>query len=267
MLGNKLRAAFGQRVFVGLVFLCGCGWAAQDPKPDGKGGQEPPSATALAILEQAEKEGKHALVHVYRGKETDIEATQTLFSKLKESPEWQKKVLLYQLDVTAKKERAFVERYNLDYAPMPLILVFAPNGALVKHFPYTPPDEKQLQESLAGAKLAETLKALQEGKAVLLCVQSQATRHNAESLDAARQLAEEDRMKDVAAVVVADPADPQAKDIFSRFKLETEVEEATIHFIFAPARVAGKLSGPTTPDALYDALLSPFRSGGGCCGK
>jgi hypothetical protein len=143
-----------------------------------------------------------------------------------------------------------------------LTLVFAPNGALVKPFVRQVVEEKQLTETLASPPLAEALKALQEGQAVLLCVQGEKTKHNVESLKAAQELIEDERAKGAVALVQVAPEDSACQDVFKRFRVATDLEEATIFFLFPPEVRGGQLAGPADKERLWNALLTAFQSGG-----
>ncbi|PIZ38594.1 MAG: hypothetical protein COY42_22975 [Armatimonadetes bacterium CG_4_10_14_0_8_um_filter_66_14] len=261
------------RSFALALLLCavaGRSTAGPAPESDKPAPGKSPAPSAANTLKQAEKEKKHAVVLAYRSLDlgTEIETVRALLAKLANAADWQKKAVFYQLDLAkvADSDQDFVEEYRLESAPLPLTLVFAPNGAMVKYFARETYDDKQLKASFAGPVRADVVKQLQDGKAVLAFAPGKDAEQNAKCLNAAQELVKQPRLNEVAVVVIADPKAAEAKDFFEFYGLNDQVQEATVHFLFAPGRWGGQAVDETDTDALFAAMLRAFNSGGGCCG-
>jgi len=219
---------------------------------------------ADALLQQAAQENKHLVVLAWgNGDDTT--------SKLKKMLETARVPLaskalfcVLKTDDTANKD--FVAKYRLAAAPLPLVLVFAPNGVVVGAFVQKVVDQKTVAASFASPKLASVLKLLQDGNLVLLCVQSKTTKHNAESLKAAQGAAVDERAKGQIQTVELDPTDTNCADLLAKLKVSTSLEEATIRIIVPPGTIAGEVKGATTSAAVWDAIVKAVSacSGGGC---
>jgi len=240
------------------------GSAAAAAVADEASAQPAATSNTEAALQQASKESKHLVVLAWSD---DDETTQKLKALLAEAREsLADKALFHEVSTTDADESSFVEQYGLAEAPLPIILVFAPNGAVVGAHVQKVVDEKALVASFASPKLAEVYKLLQDRKLVLLCVQSKTTKYNAESLSAAQAAAADARANDQFRTVQLDPADSSCSDLATRIGVSATVEEAAIYIIVPPGTIAGEVKGATTPTAAWDAIIKALSacSGGGC---
>ena len=89
---------------------------------------------------------------------------------------------------------------------MPLVLAIASNGAITGGFP-TKFEERDLLSAFASPGAEKCLKALQEGKLVLLCVQNDSTTSNREALQGVEDLTADKRYANATEIVVLDPRD------------------------------------------------------------
>ena len=96
------------------------------------------------------------------------------FSTMRPMP-WRTRADSIAIRVTDPAEAGIVTRFGVSQAPMPLVLVLAPNGAVTASFP-----GKFTKEQLLGAfgtpSMERLLGALQQGKLALLCLQNGRTR-------------------------------------------------------------------------------------------
>src|SRR5436190_6688200 len=75
------------------------------------------------------------------------------------------------VNVANPAEKALVDRFGVSRAPMPLTIAVAPNGAMTKLTPSTITDE-QIEKSFVTPAMAHSMKAMQDGKLVLICTQA-----------------------------------------------------------------------------------------------
>lgn len=216
------------------------------------------------MLQQAAKENKHLVVLAWSSDDDTTKKLKALLGRARTS--MATRALFHELKTSNATENGFVRRYQLAKAPLPLILVFAPNGVMVKAYVQKVVDEKTLATSFASPTLAKVLKLLQDGKLVLLCVQSKTTRHNAESLKAAQGAAADKRAGGQIRTVQLDPSDRACADLVAKLKVSASVQEAAIHIVVPPGTIAGVVKGATTPTAVWAAIAQAVSacSGGGC---
>lgn len=220
---------------------------------------------AQAMLQQAATENKHLVVLAWSRNDDTTQKLKAMMEEARVSLDSKALFYAFNTDDTANKD--FVAKYRLAAAPLPLILVFAPNGVVVGAFSRKVVDEKMLTDSFASPKLASVLKLLQEGNTVLLCVQTATTAHNAESLKAAQAAAADDRAKGKVQIVELDPTEGTSTDLVAALKLPPALEDATIRIIVPPGTVAGEVKGATTQAAVSAAIAKALATpSGGCSG-
>jgi hypothetical protein len=213
---------------------------------------EPSLRDAAAALKHAANRKKYLFLLFYEpGDERGEQICKTFVAAEKALGS---KALFYAADVSDDKEQATVQQYQADQATLPLTLAIAPNGAIVKAFVGEAVDQEALAKSFVSAKLAEVQKALQDKKMVLLCAQGKHTQHNAESLQAARAVADDESMQGGIAVVSADPDNPGSKDLWKHLKVDANLEQATVFILIPPSTLGGKVEGATDKAKLLAAV-------------
>jgi len=243
----------------GKVAMTGTAMAAGGPeKPN------PKPTNATEALQQAQRAHKHLVVLAYAKDDDKTKQMKAVFAKAQKS--LAKQAILYQLRVGDQKESGFVREYQLAGAPLPLTLVFAPNRAIVNAYVQKVVDERQLADSLASPKLAEVLKLLQERKLVLVCIQGSGTKHNAESMKAARDVVADEKANGAIQYVRVDPRDEGSADLLRQLNVEGGVREAALAILVPPGTVAATVPGATTKNALWDAIVRSVQSCGAGCG-
>ena len=173
-------------------------------------------------------------------------------------------VLTYRASTLSDKESAVVEKYGVNRASLPLLLVLAPNGAITGGFPQKVTTE-QLTKSCSVPKLVmNILKPLQEGKIALVSLQNNKTKFNQESDKAVYDFSSDARLKPFIEVIKADPDDKKNADFLTQCKLGNTISESTVVFIIPPGSVVGVYPGKITKDTLM-AALSSCKTGSSCC--
>jgi len=253
-----------------LVWVTGCGkesaaaQAARTPEAKASSGMAsaefPPTPSGKAIM-KAGREGKYAFVLFYRPKEQASEAMRATVERAKGKLE--AKAVLLSVDIGAKSEAGLVEKFRAQQAPLPLTLVIAPNGAIIRAFA-KPVDEAALSGAFVSPKIAEVTKALQDRKLVALCLQGPSTKHNNESRSAAEQFVADQRVGGQAVLVTADPS--READLLKRCRISAAPAEATILLLAPPGSMVGTFAGATTKEALLQKLQSASSCSSGSCG-
>ncbi len=142
---------------------------------------------------------------------------------------------------------------------MPLVLVVAPNGAIMGGFP-TKFDETQLMGAFGTSALEETMKFLQERRLVFLCIQNQSTQQNDAAMYGVNELRADPQMGGAVRVVMANPADPNESKLFSQLQIDPSLNVAQTVMLVPPGSPVGKFMGGTTKNM----FLSKLQASGGC---
>ena len=137
--------------------------------------------------------------------------------------------------VTDPRERATVEKFGVDRAPLPLVVAVAPNGAVTKAWPLQVRAE-QLREGIVSNCTARCMKALQDQKLVLLCVQNARTAHNAAAWQGAQGFKADARFASASEVVTVDPSDSREAGFLKTLQVNPKTSEAVTVLLAPPGR-------------------------------
>ena len=157
------------------------------------------------------------------------------------------------IDVSDPSERHIVKKFGVDRAPMPLVLVLAPNGAVTGGFPVRS-EEKQLTEALVGPNTAKVLKALQGGKLVFVCVQNAQTKSNAPAMRGVKDFVADAEYAKSTEVVTFDPTVAAEAKFLGQIKIGPKIKQATTVLLAPPGTIVGKFEGATDKGKLVAAL-------------
>lgn len=177
------------------------------------------------------------------------------------------KAVWFELD-RSKAEKELLETYELNRAPMPLVLVIAPNGAVTAGLIGSQVTAEKLEEAVqVSSGLQSTLKALQLRKLVFLCVQNKDTKSNEAAMQGVNEFKADPRFAQNVEIVQLDPANPQEEKFLSTLKIDTKTTEAVTAFLAPPGAAIAVFTGPTTKEKIEAALISATSGGcgsGGC---
>lgn len=156
---------------------------------------------------------------------------------------------------------AFVQKYGLAAAPVPLFLVFAPNGAIAGGNVASRLQAQQLAALVPSPRKAEVLKALQSGHAVYVT----ASRAGMASTSAlARECATAcTQMQGKCVSVAVDMDDPLEKGFLNQLKVNTRTTEPVTVVINAKGQVTGNYRGVVEAEKLIASATKVVA--GGCC--
>ena len=172
------------------------------------------------------------------------------------------------VDRTAPAEAEFVAKFGVDRAPMPLVLAIAPVGAVTGGFKAADLTEERLRDAVASAGLQKCIKALQDKRLVLVCLQNGRTQANDAAMKGVNEFKADAQFSEMTEIVKVDPTDAKEAKFLAQLKADPQAKEATTAFLAPPGVLVTKVSGPTTKDGLVTALKSASSGcspGGSCC--
>jgi hypothetical protein len=156
-------------------------------------------------------------------------------------------------------EKAMVDRFGLSRSPMPLVLAVAPNGAITGGFPVKL-TEQDVAAAILSRGMAACLKATQDKKVVLLCVQPAG---GSGALPAGvSELKADAQYGPVTEVVTVRADDPAEASLLTVFGVTTKPGVVTTVLLGASGRRLAAFEGPFTRQQVIDKLKS---AQGGCC--
>lgn len=214
----------------------------------------------------AAKDGKYAFVLFYR---SDDAATQALRKRV--APQAQSiadRAQLVEVNVKAADEKELVKRFDVSRAPMPLVLAIAPTGAVTKHW-FLDLKTIQLSDGFVSPGQARCLKALQDGKIVLVCIQNDQTADNGAAMRGVEDFTQDPRYASSTATVTVDPADEREASLLKQLEVAPDTKRAVTVLMAPPASRLATYEGATTKDTIASAVTKSSSHGcdpdSGCC--
>jgi len=220
-----------------------------------------PAGVAAQAIQHAADAEKYLFIFFYKAEDDATKSARKTFeeatSKLAEKAE------AVVVNAGDRAELGVVNRFGLRQAPMPLVLAIGPTGAVTQNFTQNF-DEQQLRTAFVSPGTEKSLKALQDRKYVLLCVQNGETQFNDQAMQGVRDFAADPRYARSVEIVTVDPSDAREVDFLVRFGLNVSGKEAVTLLLAPPGKVMGTFIGATDKNTLLATATPP--KAGGCCG-
>jgi hypothetical protein len=223
----------------------------------------PKSSQAEAVIRAAAGQGRYVFVTFY--KSGDAASTKMLADVKKIQAKLSKKASFTTASVGDPSHQALIKRYGVDRSPIPLMIVLAPNGAVTAGFP-TAIKKTDFSSVFVSRGKADVLKALQDKKMAVLCLQNSKTKYNKQSLAAAKGLETNQQFSGLVRIVRIDPAARSESSFLRGLKVKTTSKEAQIVVVASLGSVLGKFSGAVTTAKVVDGLNKSLGGGGSNCG-
>jgi len=248
---------------MGVILLC----AVVTPASPGGSSVPRDSDPVEDGIRQAADAGKYAVVIFHRQSDPVLETQKNVQAALKDALE---QVEILTVDVEDKASAKTVQTYGVQQAPMPLILVIAPNGAVTGGFQGSfEPDA--LKESLASRNFASCIKSIQEGKLVFIAIGGTNAAATETALTAVNEMMADPRFKDYSAMIKLQPHDTESRDLLVKLNVpDSEADPVTV-MLAPPGRIIGSYKGVVSKDQMVNDLIramsgSTCGGGGGGCG-
>lgn len=256
-------------VIVTAIALCTFS-VSMHQKASAQAAQEAAVSPGMKAIDEASVAGKTIFVFCWKTNDDQCKRMLPIFeSAMKNIGEAAHSM---SVNVTAPEEASLVKEYDLSRMPMPLVLALAPNGAITGCYPLNF-SENSLRQGIASPGLATCLKAIQDHKLVLLCVQN-ATMPAAQSVISAAEGFKANPQYGAATVVInIDPKDESEQKLLSTLKVDPKTTEAVTVLLAPPGRSVARFEGPVTTEQIVLKIKASSTCGpggcgpGGCCPK
>jgi hypothetical protein len=223
------------------------------------------ASAGLAAIDQASRANKYLYVFFWKNNDSSTQESYGVFKNAMTGMAGSTDSVTVQ--IADAKEKPMVDKFDVSRAPMPLVLALAPNGAVTKGWPirFT---EAQLKEGLVSASTATCLKALQEQKLVLLCVQNEQTQFSQAAWQGVQQFKADTRFAAATEVVAVDPRNQAEAKLLSDLRVDPRTPQAVTVLLAPPGAPIAVFPGAVTKDQIVKKV-SAAQSGpcaGGKCG-
>ena len=227
--------------------------------------EKPSTSRGLTAIDSASKDGKYLFIFFWKDNDKQNESMYGVFQSA--MGKWTDSANSVSIPINDPKEKPIVDEFGVSRAPMPLVLALAPNGAITKGIPlkFT---EEQLKEAFVSPSTAKCMKALQDKKLVLLCVQNNKTQFSQIALQGAKDFKADKRFAKSTEIISLDPADKAEKSFLTDLKIDPKTPKAVTVVLAPPGQPLATFSGPVTKDQII-AKIAAAKSGpcaGGKCG-
>lgn len=215
-----------------------------------------PQTTAIEVMNQASTEGRFTFLIFYR---ENNEATQAMGQAVSQSiAKRPGSAVATYVSLSLPQDRPLVDRYGMSRAPMPATVAIAPNGALTGIFPTKISDE-QFNAAFVTRSMADSMKALQSGKLVLLCA---ITQNSTPLPQGVLEFQNDPQFRERTVVIPLPVTDPNEASLVRELQLDPQ-NPAKLNTVFmAPP---GVLVGKFTFGASKEELAAALHKAGKCC--
>lgn len=217
-----------------------------------------------AALKEAAKDGKYLFV-LFKKSEND--ATAEMRKVLENTlPKMDDRADLLEVDINDSEEKSVVGLYGMDRAPMPLLLAFAPSGAVMGGFPEKCDEEALL--GVFGSPASEmTMKHLQDGKIVFVCVQNDKTTGNDGAMNGIKQFMADEKYGPYSQLVMLNPTDAKESSFLGDLRVPADTKTSVTVLLIPPGQAVSQFEGSIDKKAIETALTQSSCAPGasGCC--
>ena len=234
-----------------VAFAFGAGGLA-----NGQQQATPARRTTQQVLDQNAEQDRYTFIVFHKG---NTAAAQAMTKAVKQglSKQTHDSTIALSL-VSSPAEKPLVDKLGVSRAPMPLCVAIAPNGAVTSLFMKTP-TSKEVAGAFVTPTMTRCMKAMQDGKIVLVCVQDGP--ETPEPL-AVQDFQADPEFTDRVATVTLDPTDPAETEFLQQLEMDAENKNAIATIILAPP---GVLVGKYTAQTMQAEMTAELHAAGKCC--
>lgn len=215
-------------------------------------------------LERAGNSGKYVIALFYKEDNDQLASARSLVESSRKKIA--RKSEIVEINVADPSEQDVVNKYGTSRAPMPLVLLIAPNGAIMTGAPTSQLNESKLVDAVGTKGSEQVVKALQQRNMVVLSAQGKKTAGNAAAMRGVEDFLKDPKYGQTTAVVKVDPSDPAETKFLSQLGVDPGSTVATTVLLAPPGSVIGTFQGATTMDKLVASVQAAAAPrSGGCC--
>jgi hypothetical protein len=220
------------------------------------------ASKGMTAMQQAAAADKYLFVFFWQEKSQQTNAMYSVFqSGMKNLSDKADSVAV---NLSDPAEQPIVAKFGIDRSSLPLVLALAPNGAITKGFPVRF-QEDQFSQAFVSPCTAECMKALQDRKLVVLCVEHPAPQVRQVSLQrGVQEFAGQEPYSRTSKVVVLNANDPAEATFLKSLQLDPRTTAPVTVLMSPPGSVVGTFVGNVTKAEMVAKLNSASSCGPGC---
>lgn len=219
---------------------------------------------AAEALEKAGNSEKYVFALFYREENEQLTNARNLVESSRKKIT--RKSEIVEINVTDPSEQDVIAKFGTSRAPMPLLLLVAPNGAIMTGAPVAQLSESKLVDAVGTKGSEQVIKALQQKNVVVLCAQGKKTADNSAAMRGVKDFVKDPKYGANTAVVTIDPSDPAEAKFLSKLNIDAGSPTATTTLLAPPGSIIGTFQGATTMDKLVASVQAAAApKSGGCC--
>lgn len=223
------------------------------------------TSKGLAAIDTAARNGKYLFIFFWKENDEQSRSMYGVFQSAMNK--WAQSADAIGIQTTDQREKPVVDRLGVSRAPMPLVVALAPNGAVTKGFPlkFT---EEQLRQAFVSPCTAKCLKAVQDRKLVLLCIQNGQTQFNQAAWQGIQDFKADARFGQATEIVPLDPGDKTEAALLAGLQVDPRTPTAVTVLLAPPGQPIAKFTGAVNKEQIV-AEVTSAQSGpcaGGKCG-
>ncbi len=204
---------------------------------------------------QANKANKYLMVYLYSG--TPEQAMENAYIKAHSAME--ETLNAVSIDLENAGAGFLIEKYRLKYAPVPLVIIIAPNGVISGSFRSSFSLE-QVKSAFQTPKTLQCLLAFQERRLVFISAQGKETTENKEALAGITRFGKENPLYGKVETILLDPKDSSEASLLAQLKVQPDIKKAQTFLLVPPGRIMGRWKGATDPGEFVKRLKSLAKS-------
>lgn len=209
-------------------------------------------------IDKSQQKGKSVFLVV-----TDkySQGNEDLIKKAEDAQKTVKKSEVIKLDRDDAANADLVSKYQLASAPLPLVLVIAPNGVVTAGYTSQQASTELLISAIPSPKKAEVLQVINEGKSVFIVVSSKNMATKSNLVSTCQQACFE--MEKKAKIVEIDLDDPGEKAFMEELKINQSITEPQTYVVNSKGQVTGNFNSDVNSSTLIATATKVPSSG--CC--
>lgn len=216
------------------------------------------SATVKSDLEAANKNGNAVFLIVTDPNVTGTDKALEIANKAKAGVT---NSTVLQMNRSDAANAELVTKYRLAGAPLPLILVIAPNGIVSAGYTLNQATPDLLAKAVPSPKKSEVLKTLSDGKSVFIVVTAKSMSGKNNVMNTCQQACIE--MENNAKMVEVSLDDTREKEFLSELRVQMDAKEPVTYVINSKGQITGTFGDDVNTTTLVASAKKVAATG--CC--
>ena len=200
-----------------------------------------------AAIDRAAAAQKYIFIFFYAGQDSHTSTMKGVFdTAMAKMTDRADATVIYVADPA---EKPIVDKFGVRGAPMPLVLAIAPTGAATRAFPKQF-EESQFQQAFVSPCTAKCMRAIQDRRSILLCVQNDKTQFNQEAMQGVEAFKADPQYARGIEIVMLNPADNAEQHFLTDLQVDPRTTAAVTVLVMPPGAPVARFAGAVTKEEI-----------------